>query len=166
MLAVIKRIDNEITRVTAFLVVIGMATTVASVVLGVFFRYFLRDALVWSEEVARYAMIWVSMLGGGIAFRLGAHVAVDFIVNAVPRSVRRVIILGGQFGMLIFLVVVFLYGIDVTQQVAGQRTAALRISIAYAYAAIPIGAGLMVYHLLAIMIAPKLVSASAANYQR
>lgn len=165
MRAVIKAIDNEITRVTAFLVIIGMATTVGSVVLGVFFRYFLRDALVWSEEVARYAMIWVSMLGGGIAFRLGAHVAVDFIVNAVPRPARRIIIFAGQIGMLVFLVIVLIYGIDVTQQVSGQRTAALRISISWAYAAIPIGAALMIYHLIAIMVAPRLVSASAARFQ-
>jgi len=163
---VIKAIDNQITRVTALLVIIGMCITVGSVVLGVIFRYFLRDALVWSEEVARYAMIWVSMLGGGIAFRLGAHVAVDFLVNALPDGARRVIIFAGQLGMLVFLVVVVWYGIDVTQQVSGQRTAALRISIAWAYSAVPIGAALMIYHLIAIMIAPRLVSPSASKYQR
>jgi TRAP-type transport system small permease protein len=140
--------DRTIETITVVAMLVLMTLMTASVILGVFFRYVLNDPLVWSEEVARYSMVWVSVLGGGLAFRRGGHIAVTFVLDYFHGSLRRVIVIAGGIGIFFFLAIMFWYGWDMAERVARQRSAALRISMSYAYAAIPVGAALMMYHML------------------
>lgn len=149
-------VDRSMYLVTAILIVVLMVVMVGSIWAGVFFRYVLDNSLIWSEEVARYAMIWVSMLGGGLAFRKGAHVAVEFVTDRLPHRARLVLKIIGGGAILFFLVLLLWYGIDVTQRVSRQTTAALRISMFWPYVALPLGAALMIYHMLVVVLVPSL----------
>ncbi|MBS3918195.1 MAG: TRAP transporter small permease subunit [Deltaproteobacteria bacterium] len=66
------------------LFIITGAMTV-SVLLGVLFRYVLKAPLPWSEEMARYLMIWGVSLGASIAFREGSHVGITILVDRLNR---------------------------------------------------------------------------------
>ncbi len=119
--------------------------------IGGFARYFLNDALTWSEEVARFSMIWLSFLGGGLVFRHGGHVAIDLLVRRLSGGALRTAIFGlSQFVIVAFLAVLFWYGIEMVQQANYMTTPALQISMMIPYAAIPIGAVLMMYHLVIV----------------
>ena len=144
----LRTIDRSIETITVAIIVALMTVMTVSIVSGVFYRYVLNAPLNWTEEIARYSMVWVSVLGGGLAFRRGGHIAVTFVVDAFPKLIRNTILFLGGVGILTFLVLMFWYGWQMAEMVRFQRSAALRFSMSYAYAAIPIGAALMIYHML------------------
>ncbi|WP_366658367.1 TRAP transporter small permease [Fodinicurvata sp. EGI_FJ10296] len=144
----LRTIDRSIEMTTVAIIVVLMSVMTVSIVAGVFYRYVLNAPLSWTEEIARYAMVWVSVLGGGLAFRRGGHVAVTFVVDAFPNALRTITLFLGGVAILTFLFIMFWYGWQMAEQVRFQRSAALRFSMSYAYAAIPVGAALMIYHML------------------
>lgn len=150
----LKQVDGAIVTFTSWVVAYLTLQMTVVVLLGVFTRYVLNDSLAWIEELARYSMIWLSWLGGGLALRRGAHIAVEFFTDALPQSVRSVVIFAGRVGVFFFLGVCLWYGVDLTSRVSAQSTIALGISMQIPYAAIPAGALLMAYHLAAVMSFP------------
>lgn len=150
----LKRFDSAIVALTCWTVAYLTLQMTLVVLLGVFTRYVLNDSLAWTEELARFSMIWLSWLGGGVAIRRGAHIAVEFATDALPARTRSVIVMLGRVGAFFFLGVCLWYGVDLTTRVSAQSTIALGISMQIPYASIPVGAFLMAYHLLAVMSFP------------
>ncbi|MDR1827055.1 MAG: TRAP transporter small permease [Methylobacteriaceae bacterium] len=56
---------------------------------GVIMRYFVNKPLIWQEEIQFLTIIWVIFLGAGAAFRTGNHVAIEIIVDALPKKLKR-----------------------------------------------------------------------------
>ena len=149
------RIDTGIRRTTAFIVIVLMAAMTFSTLLGIYYRYVLSNALTWPEELARYAMVWVTCLGSSLALRYGEHVAVEFIVQRLPAAAGRRVLLGGRLLVLLFLCLMVIYGAEMTGRVSHQESAALEISMSIPNLAIPVGGVLMIYHLLVLMVRPE-----------
>ena len=143
-------IDRGIILLTCVLVAILTGLMCVVVLLGVVTRYFLNDALPWTEEAARYTLIWLSWLGGGLAMRRGAHIAAEFLIDLLPRSARSVMVSLGRIGILFFLAICVWYGFVLMQRVSLQSTIALGLSMQLPYAAVPVGSVLMIYHLAVI----------------
>ena len=59
---------------------------VAFILVQVFFRYILNDAPAWTEEGARFLMLWMTGLMAPTAFRRGGFVAIDTVVMLLPRA--------------------------------------------------------------------------------
>ncbi|MBI2880539.1 MAG: TRAP transporter small permease [Candidatus Tectomicrobia bacterium] len=152
MESVFTRVDLLIRRITAGLVILLMAAMTAATLLGVLYRYVLNEALPWPEELARYAMVWVACLGSSLALRYGDHVAVEFIAQRMPPAARHRVLFGGRLLILVFLVMMVVFGADMTRQVSHQQSAALEISMSVPNLAIPVGGLLMIYHLLVLMV--------------
>lgn len=145
----LAKFDALILLMTRVIVVALLAVMFGSTLAGVFFRYVLNDALTWSEEVARYSMVWLSLLGGGLVFREGGHVAVDLLVSRLPsRHFRRGVMLIAQGVVVAVLIVVLWKGIALMERGQYMTTAALRLPMYVPYAALPAGAVLMIYHLV------------------
>jgi TRAP-type transport system small permease protein len=154
--AIFTTFDHVLQRLTEVVVGLLMAGMAVCVLLGVFYRYVLGDALAWSEEAARYLMIWLSWIGGGLALRRGGHIAVDLVVNALPAMPRRLMLMATQLAAITFLVIVLATAIDLTGRVSMQSTIALQISMQVPYAAMPVGTALMIYHALIMLLAGTL----------
>lgn len=141
-------IDLWIARVSAWTVILLMAVMTSVTLLGVYYRYLLNDALTWPEEVARYSQVWLTMIGAGLVLRTGNHVAVNFIIERLPPGAGWVTVKTGRLLIFGFLILMLIYGWDMTQRVMHQESAALEISMSLPNLAIPVGAALMIYHLL------------------
>lgn len=88
-LSAINGIQLGVFRWGAMLLVVAIAAIVSA---GVFFRYALNDSLSWSEELAKYAMLWLVFLGAPIALRLGAHPNIEVVISRFPSRMTRLIL--------------------------------------------------------------------------
>jgi TRAP-type C4-dicarboxylate transport system permease small subunit len=117
---------------------IGILTiTVLVVFLQVVARYILQVAIYWTEEVARFAFIWMVFVGIAITERQKAHFRITFLVDRVPGRARYGLWLLGEllvFGALIWLLVESLLFAGMG---ARQISAALELRLHYIYAALP-----------------------------
>src|SRR5512136_1249937 len=61
------------------------------VFLQFFTRYALNDSLAWTEEIARYLLICVGLVGGGLAVRRYSHIHVEFMYLYLPGRLARML---------------------------------------------------------------------------
>ncbi|MCV0394187.1 MAG: TRAP transporter small permease [Rhizobiaceae bacterium] len=114
-------------------------------------RYLTNFSLTWSEEVARYLMIWMTFLGAGLVLRVGGHVAVTSFQELLPAGAQRVARGAIVLLLLVFFAVMAWMGHDYMSRMRFQVTPATRIAFSHIYAAMPVGFLLMIAHLLAVM---------------
>lgn len=120
-----------------------MAAITLVVFLQVLTRYGFRHPFDWPEEVARYLFVWVAMLGAALALERGAHFSIDLATARLPVAAARR--LGAAVDALgaVFALVLAHQGALLAWRVRDQPSAALEISMAWPYAAIPVAAALM-----------------------
>jgi len=143
---------DSLASAARLVVKILMAAMTMDVLLGVFFRYVVHDALTWTEEAARYLMIWMGFLGTGLALREGNHVAVEFLVDKMYADARRVLFVIIRLLSLFFLLSVIGAGAVLLLRVRSQSTPVLAISMMWPYLAIPTGCLLTALEMVALML--------------
>lgn len=133
-----------------WVLVVLVAVMAALVIANVISRYVFLHSFTWVEEASRYLMIWTAFLGAGLALRVGGHIAVDSLQQALPAQGARwlrallVAIVGATLVALTWL------GVEYAQFGWEQETPVLGWSFGMVYLAIPIGALLMLVHLALI----------------
>src|SRR5690242_4362555 len=126
-----------------------MVTAITAVTFAqVFTRYVTENPLIWTEEVARYLFVWITLIGAGAAVRLNGHFGLDilrrwFPLLRKPLGVLTMLTVGIFFALLLWT------GIGETRQAALQMSPALQVGMQWAYLGIPIGAALGLFHVIA-----------------
>jgi TRAP-type C4-dicarboxylate transport system permease small subunit len=146
-----RRLLSSLTPLLEWILIVAMATLVLDVLWGVLSRHLLSTQSSWTEELARCLLIWVSMLGTGVAFDRTAHLGVDYFVGKLHPSGQRILQIAVLLLVLSFALLVFVGGgwLLVTRTLAlGQTTPALGISKAWVYLAVPVSGVFIVLFLL------------------
>ncbi|MBU2960239.1 TRAP transporter small permease [Citreicella sp. C3M06] len=117
----------------------------------VFARYVMGDSLSFSEEVARFSMVWMTMLGAAYAYRYGSLISVDLLTSLSGPRVARVLRIVVAAASCLFAYVLLSEGLNITQRVAMQVAPSTRVSMAWLYGAMPAGAALMLLNAVAIL---------------
>ena len=74
------------------------------VFLQFFTRYVLNDSLSWTEEIARYGLMWIVFIGGAMVTRRNTHIAVELLSNVMkPGPARATVLALVDFVKLAFL---------------------------------------------------------------
>lgn len=110
------------------------------VIYGVYRRYLIRAPVRWTEELARYLMIWMALLASSICQRRDEHVYITFLTDRIPFIVQRAIQVISRLGILFFFYITFTYGVTMVRNASGQISMGLRISMMYPLLIIPIAA--------------------------
>jgi len=121
-----------------------VALMVATILLQVFMRYVIGDALPWPEEVARALMIWMMGLVAGSGYRWGAFVSIDLVSAFLPRLLRTVLHIVLLTAALVLLVQLFVLAVEFFQRGFRTRAASFQLSRAWIYLAMPVCFGTMV----------------------
>lgn len=86
--------------------IFAMGITMALVVvIQVFFRYVLNHSLFWSEELARYLLIWLTFLGTSSAYFRHVHPGVDILYSRMPVKLKHL------SAILVHLVSICIFGV-------------------------------------------------------
>ena len=145
-----RALDTLARWVSAVLVALMSGTLLAQVV----YRFMLQRPLSWSEELARYAFVWLALLGASSGLRAGLHPGMDLLVARLPARARRVLDLFTTLAMGWLLWVLLDRGLDLARLNMRQFSPAMRIPMGIPYAAIPAASGIMLVHLAARFLAP------------
>src|SRR5207244_7920887 len=112
---------------------------VIALFLQVLFRYVIGSPLSWSEEGARFALVWYAMLAAGIAARKGQQFVFRWVAVRIPDTARtwlRQILNGLAIGLLIIILIPSLGYLDV---VANQTAPGTHLTMRVAYLGVIVG---------------------------
>jgi TRAP-type C4-dicarboxylate transport system permease small subunit len=125
-----------------FIASILLVITTILVLMNVFFRYCLNSGIYWSEEVATSCFVWSVFIGAAGAYRTGAMLGIDLLVNRLPRAARTAVKIIVQFILLVINFYIVYLSVLYINHTHGISTSVLGVSSAWVSAAIPVGFGL------------------------
>ena len=101
-------------------------------------RYIFNNALTWSEEFLRFAMVWFALLSAALLHHKKGHVGILIFRDMLPNRLRNFCIRIVPILTFIVAVSVFIHGVQLLIKTRGQYTPALHIPVGVPYAAIPV----------------------------
>jgi TRAP-type C4-dicarboxylate transport system permease small subunit len=144
----LSNFDRWLVRSNRAAVGLMMGIMFVLVFLNVVLRYCFGRSIATAEEVSTFLMIWATYLGAGLALREGRHAAIDLLQDLLPQHLRRALRTLLGLVVLLFFGVLAYYGALFARFGWDQETIATQIPQGIPYLCIPIGALLVVIHLL------------------
>ncbi len=137
-------------RALGTLLVVLMAASVVNVLWQVLSRYALGSPSSFTDELARYLLVWVGLMGSAYAAGQRLHVAVDLLPGRAGRLRAASALFAHGVVALFSLAVLVVGGGGLVRLVAvlGQHSAALGVPLAWVYLAAPLAGGLVVFYAL------------------
>jgi TRAP-type C4-dicarboxylate transport system permease small subunit len=139
-------IFNKVNKFLEWFLVAIFALLVLDVLFQVFSRYILGTSFTWTEEFARFSLIWMTILGAAYLNAKREHLSMDFIYEKLSdANKKKVAILIEVFIFLFALIVMVIGGGNLvyTTLHLEQLSGTLRIPLGYVYSIMPIS-GLLI----------------------
>lgn len=142
------RVNWLVERVCVALLVL----LVLDVWLGVLVRYVIPLPLTFTEELARYLMIWMALLAvsSGIAHR--EHIGVEFVFSRLPDRGRRALAVTFDAIAFAFFFALLFYGIGFVEKGFSRLTMIYAIPKGYPFMGVPLAAFFACLQLLLMMV--------------
>lgn len=134
-------------RISEWLIVVCFTVLAVTTFLQVIFRYVLNFSLAWTEELSRYAFVWLVFTGIVVSFVRAEHATVDFLMDRYKGKYRVFMFTLIDVLIYVLFVVLTISGVMLMDLSAGQSTSGLGIPKMVVYAALPFGSALMVIEL-------------------
>ena len=87
----LERINSVLLAIGKVIAIAALAIMVCLILGQVFFRYILNDAPNWTEEAARFGMLWMTGLMAPLAYRMGGFVGIDMLERALSRTLAGIL---------------------------------------------------------------------------
>ena len=165
------QVSYRVNRLTAFLMKVALWLAIALCIamtvstLGqVFCRFTQLFLFESSEEIARFSMCWLAMLGSAVALRQGRHLGVRVLVDRLPHGVYdKWLAPLIQLVMLAFFLLVVVKGWNFAMRGAYQVSPALMTPMMYPYLCLPVGGALMALSVIADMLQDRFPTEAGSN---
>ena len=143
MLSLKKKLDKAI----EVFIMILLAFMVIVAIWQVSSRYVFNSPSTISEELLRYCLIWLAMIGSAYMFGLREHMSITFFVEKFGEEVVRKLSILSEVIIVVFSLFVLVYGgVNRTLLTMKQVSAALGISMGYVYLVLPLSGILMIFY--------------------
>lgn len=141
-----ETIVNRISFVLEKLLMVMMLAIVLTVTWQVFSRFVLSDPSSFTEELSRYLLIWIGILGAAYAYKTKAHLGLDLFIEKMANANKKVTLIVIELVVMAFAVMVMIIGgfslVSITLELK-QTSAALGVQVGFVYAVIPLS-GLLI----------------------
>jgi len=144
-----KRVSAAINLGLEVVAMILLAILCAVTFLGVLDRYLLQTGIGWTEELARFLLIWASLVSAAVVVYRGAHFCVAVLVDLLPTGPRRAISILMNLLAIGVLAVVFVQGVRVADIMRIQTSPAMDLPMNWIYLSLPVATGVMILFLVA-----------------
>lgn len=153
---ILQNINTIILRIGRQLAWIAILLMVIVIIIQVFFRYVLNNALPWPDELARFFMLWMTGLIAPSAYRWGGFVSIDMFQRFLPKILSNILIFLILLVSLTVLLIGFEMGlkhinagwifssssIKIPFSLIGGKTEAMKL--AWMYMSLPVGIFLLI----------------------
>lgn len=140
---------RQLDHILAWILVLLMGVLVVDVVWQVTTRYLLGSASSFTEEVARFLLIWIGLLGAAYAYRKNLHLAFDYFTLKVTGKKKKLLGIFIHSLVALFCLLVLVIGgsslVLLTWEL-NQVSAALQVRLAYVYSVLPLSGFLMMVY--------------------
>ena len=138
----------QLNKAVEWLCALILGVLVLDVGVGIVGRYLIDLPVTWTEELARYLMIWAALLAvsSGVARR--EHVAVTALLDRLPPRQRRVVCAAIDSLAFAFFAFLCYFGIAMTQQGANQFATIFEMTMWLPFAAVPVSSALVCLQLI------------------
>ena len=147
-----KKITLILDAVLSRALILLMACLVGAVLWQVISRYIFSSPSSWTEELARFLLIWISLLGAAYAFRSGMHLALDVLPQKLEGVAAAWLKTFTIVLVVVFSVAVLVIGggslVQLTWELK-QYSAVLGLPMAYVYSVIPVSGLLICFYAIA-----------------
>lgn len=140
---------KKIDKILAIILVAIMAIMVVNVLWQVFSRYVLGTPSFFTDELARYLMIWVGILGAAYVSGRNMHVAINVLPSKLEassqkklRQVVRILIIS----FCIFAMIIGGIRLVYVTYVLEQYSPALNLPLSVVYSVIPLSGLLIIFY--------------------
>ena len=160
---ILLKIYNILEYLNSFMLKIGrnlawiaIFLMVIVILLQVFFRYVLNNALPWPDELARFLMLWMTGFIAPSAYRWGGFVSIEMLPQLLPKFLENILIISLLVLSLIILLIGFQLGLQHVKigwifnssslkipfdLIGGEQKA---IKLAWMYMSLPVGIFLLI----------------------
>jgi TRAP-type C4-dicarboxylate transport system permease small subunit len=150
--SVLEKISRSINHWVEYLL-FGLGFTMAIIVATqVFFRYVLNRSLFWSEEFARYLLVWLTFLGASVAYRRKVHPGIDVVSSKMSGLLKKMSAILVHLASIALFGIMIFYGCKFSYFVRLQITPALSIPKWIIFSIIPISGLILLVHALVFLI--------------
>ena len=116
----------------------------------VFYRFILGGGIAWSEEIAKFLMVWMALLGSSVLLREGRHIAINFFISKFS-FLRYILFFHAILSAILFVLLIY-YGIDYATFGFKLISPASGIRRFWPYLSIPVGGGFLLIQTFARLI--------------
>jgi TRAP-type C4-dicarboxylate transport system permease small subunit len=147
-MSLLKSFTNKLNLSIKYFCVLLFIVMIVSSFGQVISRYIFEYSLSWSEELARYAAIWLTFMGATVALKEKALAYVEAFINMLPGKISRWVGLFVNALNLTFCSMMLVYGYELVVKTAGQTSPALTLPMVLVYAAAPVSGMLMILYII------------------
>ncbi|WP_293748326.1 TRAP transporter small permease [uncultured Paraglaciecola sp.] len=143
----IKLVDQSL----GFSLICAMSAILLTVIWQVISRFILKDPASVTEELSRFILIWVGILGSAYAYRKKSHLGFNLIVDRQTKATRRMLLTIVEVLVITFSALALIVGgkelVIITLDL-DQISASLGIRMGFIYTVLPISGALFVFYSL------------------
>ncbi len=145
----VELLSRELNRAAEWAMAALLAGLTVLVCIQIAGRFLFAYSIFWSDELARFVLVWCAFLGMSAATRRGAHPAVDTLARALPAGAARPALVIAAACSILFFLVMTGYGALLVQRTWLQRSPSLGLRMSLPYLAVPVAGLLMGLHTIA-----------------
>jgi TRAP-type C4-dicarboxylate transport system permease small subunit len=144
-----KRLVERLERIQSWFTFGFLAVIAIAVSVQVFVRYVLqRPLFLWTEELARFLLVWMVFLGIGVGVKNDGHFAMDVLPPLLGRRWGAIVRLFNDFCMGVILVLLTLAGLRFSYFGLFQNSPNMEILMVWVFMVIPLGGILALIYLV------------------
>jgi TRAP-type C4-dicarboxylate transport system permease small subunit len=149
------RLKTSVDTLLGWFVTVLMGVAVLNVLWQVFTRFVLQDPSPYTDELARYLLIWVGLVGAAYAMGKRMHLAIDLLPLRLTGRAHHALNLLIDLLVMLFAFFVMVFGgarLVALTLMLEQTSAALQVPLGYVYMALPVSGLLIMFYTAIFMV--------------
>jgi TRAP-type C4-dicarboxylate transport system permease small subunit len=144
-----KKIKTYLDRVIEKILITIFGLMVINVIWQVITRYFSENPSSFTDELSRYLMIWLGILGAAYVTGKNEHVSIDFFIKKISVQNRKILTLFTTLSIICFAIIALVIGggrLVYITLILQQYSPSLKIPLALVYSILPISGILIIFY--------------------